>query len=557
MKALIYSRVSSKKQITEGNGLDTQESLCKKIADQKGYDIVQIYREPGISGQTIEARPQLKKMLEYLKKTKEPHVIIVENQSRLSRDTVDSIRITDIIRTHGHILETVQGTVPLDKPSDKLVNTIQSATAQYQREEIAKQSKQNMKDLVRRGCWILKPPTGYKYVRKGKTPDKDNRLIRKEPEASIIQQALIKYSTAELDTQTDVAKFLENEFKSYNLSPHKNIMDFVKRTLTEKKYAGYFSYKPWGISERKGNIEPLIDLKTYAIIQERLKGKNRLANSKYDKDCEDFPLRGFVQCPFCGRNLTASYSKGGKYPYYQCQNTKCPNRREVNVSPSVIHKDFLELLHNISLRQTIRAKFEPMALEIYNNIQKNLTAENTRRQKELESLSQEIETATSNLLQLNTTLPEIRIACEQQIEKLIEQKNSLQSELDNHKQEIMPFNEALNYFFNFTSNLPNIWETSDLQGKRNLLSIIFSDKLIYTKQGKFETPKIYPVFQIINLSDIADITGIPCFFDPIVPNLKNYCDFKKPENIIFGTDDFPQIFNKNTPIIGGQSYLVP
>lgn len=36
-KSIIYCRVSSERQKTEGHGLDSQEHRCQELADRKGY----------------------------------------------------------------------------------------------------------------------------------------------------------------------------------------------------------------------------------------------------------------------------------------------------------------------------------------------------------------------------------------------------------------------------------------------------------------------------------------------------------------------------------------
>ena len=39
IKALIYCRVSSERQKTEGHGLDSQEQRCRLYCEQKGYEV--------------------------------------------------------------------------------------------------------------------------------------------------------------------------------------------------------------------------------------------------------------------------------------------------------------------------------------------------------------------------------------------------------------------------------------------------------------------------------------------------------------------------------------
>ena len=42
-KALIYCRVSGKKQTTEGSGLDSQEYRCRQYAKAKGYTVEAVF----------------------------------------------------------------------------------------------------------------------------------------------------------------------------------------------------------------------------------------------------------------------------------------------------------------------------------------------------------------------------------------------------------------------------------------------------------------------------------------------------------------------------------
>jgi len=42
-KAIIYCRVSSTKQTTEGTGLQSQELRCRRYADDKGYDVGRVW----------------------------------------------------------------------------------------------------------------------------------------------------------------------------------------------------------------------------------------------------------------------------------------------------------------------------------------------------------------------------------------------------------------------------------------------------------------------------------------------------------------------------------
>ena len=81
----IYTRVSTSKQVTEGQGLDSQLQRCLNYAKCNNYNVVETYREKGVSGRTLY-RPQLEKLLFDLKKNKNDKIILVDSLSRFSRD---------------------------------------------------------------------------------------------------------------------------------------------------------------------------------------------------------------------------------------------------------------------------------------------------------------------------------------------------------------------------------------------------------------------------------------------------------------------------------------
>ena len=60
-KAVIYCRVSSARQVTHGNGLESQESRCREFAQYRGYEIIQSFSDD-MSGSVI-GRPGMQAML--------------------------------------------------------------------------------------------------------------------------------------------------------------------------------------------------------------------------------------------------------------------------------------------------------------------------------------------------------------------------------------------------------------------------------------------------------------------------------------------------------------
>lgn len=60
-KAVIYSRVSTKEQVEEGNSLYSQERSCREYALKLGYDVSEVFVESGESAKTRD-RKELKNL---------------------------------------------------------------------------------------------------------------------------------------------------------------------------------------------------------------------------------------------------------------------------------------------------------------------------------------------------------------------------------------------------------------------------------------------------------------------------------------------------------------
>ena len=154
-------------------------------------------------------------------------------------------------------------------------------------------------------------------------------LVRDEPIASILAEALEGFANGHFSSQVEVKRFLESkpEFpksgKSGYVHPSK-VKDILQRCV----YAGVVEAPDWGVSMRKGHHEPLISFGTYERIQSVLNGKV-YAPARKDIS-EDFPLRGFVLCDDCGEPMTSCWSKGRNkhYPYYLCDTPKCASKRK-------------------------------------------------------------------------------------------------------------------------------------------------------------------------------------------------------------------------------------
>ncbi|WIY52061.1 recombinase family protein [Devosia sp. YIM 151766] len=154
--------------------------------------------------------------------------------------------------------------------------------------------------------------------------DKGKVLVRDEPIASIIQEALEGFASGRFQSQAEVRRFIEGH-PGYPTSKRGMVRNtLVPELLTNPVYAGYVERPQWSISLRQGQHEGLISLATFQRIQERLNSKARIP-IRPDISA-DFPLRGAVACGCCERPMTSCWSKsktGVKHAYYLCVTKGC------------------------------------------------------------------------------------------------------------------------------------------------------------------------------------------------------------------------------------------
>jgi DNA invertase Pin-like site-specific DNA recombinase len=85
MQVFGYCRVSGKSQI-EGDGFPRQEETIRAYAEKAGYEVVQFFREEGVSGTKGELdRPAFQEMMEEILRNG-VRTIIVERLDRLARE---------------------------------------------------------------------------------------------------------------------------------------------------------------------------------------------------------------------------------------------------------------------------------------------------------------------------------------------------------------------------------------------------------------------------------------------------------------------------------------
>ena len=478
-KSLLYCRVSSIRQSSEGHGLDSQEHRCREYASQKGYIVEKVFRDSFTGGGDFMKRPAMSEMLGYMdEKPYNNYVIIFDDLKRLARDTEYYLKLKTAIKVRKASVE-CPNFVFTDSPEGKYVETIMAATGELEREQNRRQVMQKMRARLEQGHYCLPSlAVGYKY----KKNLSNLSVATPQPEAKIVKEALEGFASGRFQEQVDVQRFLL--LNSINNSKPV-YLEFVKRILSNSLfYAGFLEFLPWEVSMRKSDHEPIIDFSIHEIIQQRLKEKT----TTFVKNLlnPDFPLRGFVLCSCCKQPMTASWSTGrnGRFPYYRCKTNGCDERNK-SIARKNIDKEFVAILDNIKPSKQVLELTKAIVSDLWKKKELGVASRARRTEGEIRTLQDE----RNKLLERISRTTEDRMVAiyETRISELMEKELVLKNSVKSVNQHRPNIETALEIVFDFLRNPLKQWETGDIHRKKLVLKLVFEQKLTYNRKSGFET----------------------------------------------------------------------
>ncbi len=480
--ALIYCRVSSDRQATEGHGLDGQERRCREYAVAHDLHVVAVFRDEGASGGTID-RPALQKMFAYMRQHKDIDIVLFEDVSRIARDMGVHIQVLSQITRLGASYQTVNQPIE-DTAVGKFIVQSLANVAELHRNLNAQNVKNRMKARLQAGYWVFENPRGYIFQT---VTGHGRMLVPDRPTARAVQQALLGFASGRLQTQADVQRFLQEKRLRHRGRSGIVYGDQVRRILTQVLYAGYLEHRSWGVPLTKAQHEPLISLDTYYAIQDRLASKAPLPHDRKDM-ARDFPLRGFVLCSECRKPYTASWSKGNttKVPYYRCYRKGCPAYGK-SIRKEVLEEQFEELLATVQPRPEILELVRVAMLGLWNARLDDFRGLIEKHQQEMAAIEQLIKKYCDQVLETNSKI--LIKTYETKIEELNNRKLRLGSriEADTHNLASYDFEAALRTVFDFVREPLQMWRSGDIRLQRIVLRLVFREPLLHDRKTGFGT----------------------------------------------------------------------
>ncbi len=340
---VVYARVSTKRQETEGTGLSSQEGRCKKELGTMGVVYKKSFLDSYTGGGDFMKRPAMRELLVYIDES--PHkkfVVIFDDLKRLARDTEFHIKLRTAFASRGVMLKCLNYNFD-DSPEGRFAETVMAGQAELERHQNRRQVVQKQLARLEKGYWAFGRKRGYTNITKH--PEHGTLAIPNQEGLEILKPALEDFASGILYRKMDVCRRLVEKGFWTKQAPEKYI-DKVTAVLKDPFYAGYLEYLAWDVSRRAGKHQGLISLDTFQIIQKRLSKIDYNKRVRMDTS-PDFPLRGLIICDDCKGHLTAAWTIGRnkKHPYYLCHTLGCKSYGKA-IPRKLVEDGFDKLLKN-------------------------------------------------------------------------------------------------------------------------------------------------------------------------------------------------------------------
>ena len=158
MRVVAYTRVSTREQAEDGHGLDAQRAGIQAEVARRGWQLVDICSDEGLSGASLKGRNELVRAVRMVE-SGEAEAIMATKIDRVSRSVADFADLIARADRHTWALIVLDIGLDLTTSTGKLVAHIMSAVAEFERNIISDRTKDGLAAARAKGV-RLGGPTG-------------------------------------------------------------------------------------------------------------------------------------------------------------------------------------------------------------------------------------------------------------------------------------------------------------------------------------------------------------------------------------------------------------
>ncbi len=443
-----------------------------------------------VSGETLEERPMIKKLLNEVENGKYAGIFVMEIERLARGDTIDQGIVARAFRySNTKIITLLKVYDPKDEYDEEYFEFgLFMSRREYK--TINRRLQLGRRKSVEEGKWVNStPPFGWK--RKKLDKEKGYILVREKQEAAIVRLIYDLYlGNIESKTPYGIGKIAQY-LNKIGLSPReKNEWSYssVRVILTNPVHYGKIVWgrRPSVKQFEKGEVKKTHKLaekflladgrhQKYAIVSEEefMKVQQKLKENRPKKLSEKVklqnPLAGLIYCSECGSKLLRKKADGKKRKEDTlfCPQSNCTNKESIL---SLVENRILQSLTQLLKEYQILNVFFDEAKEKKKNLLPYLENEIIKKKKQLDKSCQFLEEGiySKDLFQ-------------ERKKKLIIEIEKLQQEKQNFEQANTNFSTPYQEKIPRLNNLSNFYQENISVEQKNLLLHSLIDKVIYQK----------------------------------------------------------------------------
>ena len=363
-RAALYLRVSSERQVAEGRSLDSQREDMQRLCQQKGWEIVKIYHDDGLSGR-LKDRPGLQNLLHDAQIGKFD-TVVVYYVSRLHRKVEHFLSTMNFFKKIGVNFISYHEHIDSTSSWGKLTLNILATLAEIYVDNLSETTSRGKKQRASAGlyngsipfgyctghCHTCTDPNGEGYCPLfGHAPRGDGKIVVPHPiESAAVKLAFEWYSTGNFSDADIAYKLNHHSFeldgKTFTFRPkrkkgdHKRFTrpqaftnDTARDMLRRAFYTGVIEYRGGkGVAEERrkfakpqavytGKHEPLVSMALFDKVQlvRRQRGRSAV-NARSGRTRRVYPLSGLLYSYPMRNKMTAVANGAGKRYYRDREN---------------------------------------------------------------------------------------------------------------------------------------------------------------------------------------------------------------------------------------------
>lgn len=500
-RVVVLLRASSKQQTDREHDFDIpqQKSILLPFVESKGWDLVKVFTEGGVSGFKVSANDRdaiqdIKKMAD----RREFDILVIYMSDRLGRIADETPLIVSYLNQRGiTVFSYTEGEISAKDHTSKLITYIRY----WQAEGESRKTSQRVSDAIvqavtegryRGGATAY----GYKMVNNGRNNYKGKPVlditVDEDGEAPVVR--LIYFLARERNMGCwAIAKYLnDNGYKTRHGGLWTNTQ--VRQILTNPIYKGYYELRQK--KNERGNpkvVSPFMPElviipeeewnATQEVMDKRATRKKGIKNTNYGS----MLLAGLMFCGYCGEKMTSFQGKSktvivdGKeertyIPKYRCRSVRYPTENPCQgqstysakkVERVVIDalKKYISTLNTQELSVSYLEKVEEQ-IKIAKNELSRLLAAQTRTVKELSALKDEVVKSLIGESRFDSSMLQELLA-----KKELEVKSSTE-QIENKERELDGLTSSRNSVFELNSKMQS-WDTDfedqEVDGQKAML----------------------------------------------------------------------------------------